>query len=162
MEAQENFSFQPINGSFTPITESPPLASKSIDHHEKEDQSDGNIDCSSEIRSNGGHRKINSCSGDSRRTNEIAIESDDEEDEKMDMLWEDFNEELMKNLSSRFGSRRLPELDDLVESEEAMEDGSSSGAMLSARMASVVVIMKVLKKLLFLHNFRRKLKARTW
>ncbi|KAA0037012.1 uncharacterized protein E5676_scaffold453G001160 [Cucumis melo var. makuwa] len=161
MEAQENFGFQPINGSSTPITESPPLASKSIDHHEKEDQSDGNIDCSSEIRSNGGHRKINSCSGDSRRTNEIAIDSDDEEDEKMDMLWEDFNEELMKNLSSRFGSRRLPELDDL-ESEEAMEDGSSSGAMLSARMASVVVIMKVLKKLLFLHNFRRKLKARTW
>ncbi|KGN63099.1 uncharacterized protein LOC105434762 [Cucumis sativus] len=161
MEAQENFSFQPINGGSTPITESPPLASESIDHHEKEDQSDGNVDCSSEIRSNGCHRKSNSCSGDSRRTNEIAINSDDEEDEKMDMLWEDFNEELLKNLSSRFGSRRLPELDDL-ESEEAMEDGSSSGAMLSARMASVVVIMKVLKKLLFLHNFRRKLKARTW
>ncbi|CAK9326115.1 unnamed protein product [Citrullus colocynthis] len=160
MEPQENFSFQPINGGSTPITESLPLYSlalKSIDHHEKEDRGYENVDRSSEKKSNGAHRKTNCCSRD-RKINEIAIDSDAEEDEKMDMLWEDFNEELLKNLSSRFGSHKLPELEDL-ESEEATEGG---GALLSARMAGVVVIMKVLKKLLFLHSFRRKLKARTW
>lgn len=152
MEPQEDFSFQPINGGSAPITES-------IDHHEKEDDGSGNIDCSSEKATNGAHRKSHSCGAESRRTNEIVIDSDDEEDEKMDLLWEDFNEELLKNLSSRFGSERLPELE-YSESEEAKEDGG--GALMSARMTSVVVIMKVLKKLLFLHSFRRKLKARTW
>lgn len=127
MEAQESFSFQPINGGSTPIHQ-----------HQKE-----------------GHAY-----GIEKISNETVIDSDYEEFEKMDMLWEDFNEELMKKLSSRFGSERLPELD-YLEPEAAKEDGGN-GAMLSARMASVVVVMKVLKKLLFLHSFRRKLKARRW
>ncbi|XP_022152473.1 uncharacterized protein LOC111020194 [Momordica charantia] len=155
MAAREGFSFPSFHGSSSPITESPPLwclssSPKSIDHHGY-----GNIDCSeAEKRSYGGHRKVNSCNLDVRRARERVIDSDEEEDEKMDVLWEDFNEELLNNLSSRFGSGRVPELE-YLKSEEPK-------ALLSARMASVVVIMKVLKKLLFLHSFRRKPKARTW
>lgn len=145
MEAPEDFSFQPINGGSTPITGSPPLwglPQKPMGRHEKED---------------GGCRNVGS--SEKRRN-----DSDEKEDEKMDVLWEDFNEELLKNLSSRYGSGRLPELE-YSESKEAKKDGGgrggSSGALLSARMAGVVVMMKVLKKILFLHSFRRKLKART-
>ncbi|KAK9270066.1 hypothetical protein L1049_025639 [Liquidambar formosana] len=86
-------------------------------------------------------------------------DSSEDEEDKMDMLWEDFNEEL---LSKRNCSR--PDSDHTLTSKgEKVELGcvkalavskTSSRAMVSARRrpAGMVVFVKVIKKLFLLHN----------
>lgn len=86
----------------------------------------------------------------------------EEEEEKMDMLWEDFNEELSRSrgrpdVSSSWSSststspRETAELGGV----KARMVSGANGALVSARRTpapGVVVLIKVLKKLFLLHH----------
>lgn len=86
----------------------------------------------------------------------------EEEEEKMDMLWEDFNEELPRSRgqhadvspswsSASTSSRETAEFRGV----EARMRSRTNGALVSARRAQppgVVVLVKVLKKLFLLHH----------
>ncbi|OAY58593.1 hypothetical protein MANES_02G191100v8 [Manihot esculenta] len=98
-----------------------------------------------------------------------AANLNDEEDkeEKMDMLWEDFNEELSikrSRSSSRFDSNhhhlhRTVNMGRVHQLQSLRSSNKTSSAMVSPRKntpatstAGFVVFMKVLKKLFLLHN----------
>ncbi|GFS38291.1 hypothetical protein Acr_00g0056650 [Actinidia rufa] len=66
---------------------------------------------------------------------------DDGEEEKMDMLWEDFNEELSKIQGPRMQFSDLP------------ETGFRCGAVVSGKKPpSVAVFVKVMKKVFLFYN----------
>ncbi|VVA37914.1 PREDICTED: AT1G71910 [Prunus dulcis] len=88
----------------------------------------------------------------------------DHGEEKMDMLWEDFNEELKSrsNTTSDYSgglSREMLHLGCVKAFKLTKTNGDHA---LSTRKPSVVAVMKVLKRLFFLHNSHHKLKKPAW
>ncbi|XWS24833.1 hypothetical protein CRYUN_Cryun27aG0018900 [Craigia yunnanensis] len=81
----------------------------------------------------------------------------EDEEEKMDLLWDDFNEELPRSRSSRSS-------EDMVElgCAQALKLSKSSAAMFSPRRPGMLVFLRVLRKLFLLHNSQRSVKHRTW
>ena len=71
----------------------------------------------------------------------------EDEEEKMDLLWEDFNEELPRSRSSS-SSGYMVEL----RSAQALKLSKNNAAMFSPRRPSMLVFMRVLRKLSLLHN----------
>ncbi|KAF5725625.1 hypothetical protein HS088_TW23G00351 [Tripterygium wilfordii] len=76
---------------------------------------------------------------------------EEDEEEKMDMLWEDFNEELLSN--RRQSDERLLDPAEMVEMGcfQALKMSQRDSALFSRR-PGLVEIIKVLKKLFLLHN----------
>ncbi|MED6132539.1 hypothetical protein PIB30_019865 [Stylosanthes scabra] len=91
---------------------------------------------------------------------------DDEEEEKMDLLWEDFNEELMYS-STTTGSSATSSSREVVEFRCATPTSSrfsNNGALVPAsknmNRPSMVVIVKVLKKIFSVNNYQKKQRRR--
>ena len=86
-----------------------------------------------------------------------VVDEDEDEEEKMDLLWEDFNEELPRRRSSRFSG-------DTVElgCSQTLKLSKNNAAMFSPRRPGMLVFMRVLRKLFLLHNSQRSVKHRTW
>ncbi|XP_057975197.1 uncharacterized protein LOC131162600 [Malania oleifera] len=140
--AADDFSFPAVADAFPRFAESPPLWRPS----------------SADERAN--ERRSFSCMEmNSKRTH---TQDQGEEEEKMDMLWEDFNDELMLRRSCEACRARCDSSD-----RDAAELGCvgplkmtkrSGAAVLPGRKPGVVVFMKALKKLFVLHHFHRPLK----
>lgn len=89
-----------------------------------------------------------------------------EDEEKMDMLWEDFNDEPRRSSDRREGKRAKARFEDSAirydSDSDAREMGdlccvqalkmSKTGSMMHHRRPGVLVILKVLKKLFLIHN----------
>ncbi|XP_021895994.1 uncharacterized protein LOC110813247 [Carica papaya] len=88
-----------------------------------------------------------------------SMVSDDEVEEKMDMLWEDFNEELKRSYSSRKESNSFPSGGDKNMKVNVIDlklsKTGAGAAMISPRKPSLLVFIKVMKKLFLLHNSQR-------
>eukprot|EP00262_Sarcandra_glabra_P001463 TRINITY_DN1157_c3_g1_i1.p1 TRINITY_DN1157_c3_g1~~TRINITY_DN1157_c3_g1_i1.p1 ORF type:complete len:170 (+),score=32.25 TRINITY_DN1157_c3_g1_i1:152-661(+) len=84
-------------------------------------------------------------------TNSVIKDNKCLEEERMDMLWEDFNDELERSKAigseSDTGSPQMAELCCV----QALKMSKSS-SMLPHRRQSLLVVLKVLKKLFLLHN----------
>ncbi|KAL5721170.1 hypothetical protein ACHQM5_013763 [Ranunculus cassubicifolius] len=74
-----------------------------------------------------------------------SVKSVADEEEKMDMLWESFNDEFQRN--SSIGRNR-----ELKSSLEIQEMRRSSSRAICTRKQSLLLVMKVLRKLFLLHN----------
>ncbi|XP_010256350.1 PREDICTED: uncharacterized protein LOC104596769 [Nelumbo nucifera] len=104
-----------------------------------------------------------------RRADAGYLSEDDEE--RMDMLWEDFNDEL-KRISSMGKTEAKSRLSKFAGSSESDSDAQgemvemycvqapkmskTSNAILSSRRSSLLVLMKVFRKMFLLHNHRPK------
>lgn len=75
-------------------------------------------------------------------------EDGDHEEQKMDMLWENFNEELSKNSSSRSNTSSRMQFGCV----RALKTSQSNSATLTTKKPGMVVILKVLKKLFLIQN----------
>ncbi|XWS21899.1 hypothetical protein CRYUN_Cryun30bG0095400 [Craigia yunnanensis] len=84
----------------------------------------------------------------SKLSNKVVAE---DEEEKMDLLWEDFNKELPRSRSSRSSG-------DMIElgRAQALKLSKSNTAMFSPRRPGMLVFMRVLRKLFLLHNSQRE------
>lgn len=98
----------------------------------------------------------------------------EESEKKMDMLWEDFNEELQRvsSLNKKKEADKSSRSDasdsesDAVKRamvelcrERALKMSKTSSDVLSPKRASMVAVLKVLKKILLLHNSTRQKKS---
>ncbi|KAL7263589.1 hypothetical protein ACSBR1_001702 [Camellia fascicularis] len=84
----------------------------------------------------------------------VKAGKDDDGEEKMDMLWEDLNEEISRTYGSKL------EYSEMSPAGKVAEFGRVQ--VFSGKKSSVVVVyMKVLKKLFSL-NSQRSIKKRTW
>ncbi|KAL4285637.1 hypothetical protein HN51_053149 [Arachis hypogaea] len=105
------------------------------------------------------------------RIQQRTLLDDDEEEEKMDLLWEDFNEELM--CSSTTGSSATSSSREVVEFRCATpassrfannNNNNNNGALVPAakniNRPSMVVIVKVLKKLFSVNNYQKQPRRR--
>ncbi|XP_043712962.1 uncharacterized protein LOC122661582 [Telopea speciosissima] len=88
-----------------------------------------------------------------------------EDEERMDMLWENFNDELLPSLDKNKEERRFQKggkLDSGLAGDKAelycvktwkmSKPSNSTTAMLSPKKPSLLTLMKVMKKLFLLHN----------
>ncbi|KAJ7973943.1 Glutamate-1-semialdehyde 2,1-aminomutase 1 [Quillaja saponaria] len=163
--ATEEFSFPAIGETNPCSIDSPPLwnlspaASPNSYHIETEkeearkyssDSKEDKEDCFAQKLNKYNQRHSFSCVENSLK----GLGGDDEED-KMDLLWEDFNEELSSTTGSATTSSR-----DMVElgCVQALTMSKTSGAGFSNRKPAGMVILKVLKKLFLLHNSHLKTK----
>ncbi|XAR62660.1 hypothetical protein NMG60_11017506 [Bertholletia excelsa] len=158
----DEFSFPAISGAHSPpyFLDSPPLwrpaataissATTSPNPKQKKDHDDR-------------QRKSFSCIEVGRRRKEDS-KIEDEEEEKMDMLWEDFNfnEQVVRRagggglgFESAMSSPGSGATD--LGCVQALRLGPKSGPDFSAKKPGVVVLVKVLKKLFWLHSSRRTL-----
>ncbi|KAF7140350.1 hypothetical protein RHSIM_Rhsim06G0096700 [Rhododendron simsii] len=87
-------------------------------------------------------------------------------EEKMDLLWEDFNEELSriqgsdcKNYEVSPGRGAANQFA-CVQGKRLLKSGG--GTVCSVKRPGVVVFMKVLKRVFLLHSSHRTVKKRTW
>ncbi|KAJ8479106.1 hypothetical protein OPV22_022833 [Ensete ventricosum] len=73
-------------------------------------------------------------------------------EDSMDMLWEDFNEELRRSFSERGREAKVPD-DGTVELRclQALSE-SKSGSLIHRRRSSLILILNVLKKLFLIHR----------
>lgn len=87
------------------------------------------------------------------------------EEEKMDSLWEDFNEELSRTQGSTYNycefspGRRAA--DHCVQGLKLSKRGGGGAVISGKRQPGVVVFMKVLKRVFLLHSSHRTVKNRT-
>ncbi|KAJ7969707.1 Glutamate-1-semialdehyde 2,1-aminomutase 1 [Quillaja saponaria] len=154
--AAEEFSFPAIGDSYPCSIDSPPLwhlspAASHNPYHCETEKNDSKgegkevgEDCFSQQLITYNQRHSLSCVENGPK----RLAEDDEED-KMDLLWEDFNEELNSTTGSATSSSR-----EMVEvgCVQTLTMSKTSGAGLSKRKPGMVVILKVLKKLFLLHN----------
>ncbi|XVF29980.1 hypothetical protein REPUB_Repub16aG0018000 [Reevesia pubescens] len=82
----------------------------------------------------------------------------EDEEEKMDLLWEDFNEELPRSRSSSSSGDHMVELG----CGQALKLSKNNAPMFSPRRTSMLVFMKALRRLFLLHNSQRSVNHRTW
>jgi hypothetical protein len=163
--ATEDFSFPIIEDNFPCTIDSPPLwhlsPTASPPNGSSAKGEDDDKDCFPIKYS---QRKSFSCveGGSGKLVINDGKEEDDEE-EKMDMLWEDFNEELSKTCSSR-SNIKSSSRDNMLGFgcvKALTTSKNNTSATLSTRKPGIVVIMKVLKKFFLLQNSHRKLQRPT-
>ncbi|GAB4861427.1 hypothetical protein Ancab_036630 [Ancistrocladus abbreviatus] len=168
--ATEDFTF-PINNASRAFLDSPPLWYASSIASPSEEQTNGH----QETRNVKTQRRSFSCvEGAVMKRSTTDGGSEEEEDnevqnsgeEKMDSLWEDFNDEVCKACD-------IPRLDGNDLGREVIEFGCvpvvanrppnrRHGAVVSSKKQRAVVLMKVLKKLLLLrHRSHHSVKKRS-
>ncbi|KAA8546326.1 hypothetical protein F0562_002935 [Nyssa sinensis] len=153
--ATEDFSFPKISQTPPCFIESPPLwraSNSTLPRHEETERGGdlkGEDDFSTTKYS---QRKSFSCIEGSMKT------ATEDEEEKMDMLWEDLNEELSKSCGSRPDSGVSPGI--VVEFGRMQKALKLSKTGISGKRSSVVVFMKVLKNLFLLHKSHGTVKKR--
>ncbi|CAN6543793.1 hypothetical protein C1H46_004344 [Malus baccata] len=152
----DDFSFPTHNFPLTPI-DSPPLwclsPAAEEDRNHGEDIMDA-VNCSYQRRKSVSHIE---------RGGRKMREKEEEETKTMDMLWEDFNEELpmsrtaaRSDYSGRFSQEILKQLGCVQSFKFSKTNSTTTTAV------GVAGIMKVIKRLFFLHNPNHKLKKPAW
>ncbi|GLU16404.1 hypothetical protein SLE2022_328390 [Rubroshorea leprosula] len=174
MAATEEFSFPAITDSYPCGIDSPPLwhlspaaspdafrdkFSKEGEERVKEEDDHERFEKEEK------HRK--SCSyveKGSKVSRRLGYTEDGEE--KMDLLWEDFNEELSRSCSSRMGSSGCSSRmgssgcsSDVVELNcvQSLKLSKTNGGMFSPKKPSIVVFFKSFRKLFLLHSSHHRL-----
>ncbi|GAA0164484.1 hypothetical protein LIER_20105 [Lithospermum erythrorhizon] len=84
--------------------------------------------------------------GRQTRLDHMGIEK--EAEEKMDLLWENFNEEISTSRT------HFIEADDKSNSTRSMKLPNANVLMLSSRRKSVAAVMSVLRKICLIHNYQ--------
>ncbi|KAL6315588.1 hypothetical protein AAG906_000894 [Vitis piasezkii] len=166
--ATEDFSFPIVSDAFPRFIDSPPLwhASSATLCHEgpttsntsgqQEDDEEGGCFASTSKPVDHPRRKSFSCVETGGRMAGGGDEIEDDEEDRMDMLWEDFNEELHNRCGPRSGSEEMVKVG-CVQGVAAPRIG---GAVVAARRAaSLLVLVKMLRKLFQLHNSHSTRKA---
>ncbi|XVE60800.1 hypothetical protein DITRI_Ditri05aG0156100 [Diplodiscus trichospermus] len=127
---------------------------RSTGEEEKEDDDGDEEDCLPHIPDK--HQERKSFSNEEKGSNLSKKVAAEDEEEKMDLLWEDFNEELPRSCSS--GSS-----EDMIElgCAQALKLSKSNAALFSPRRPGMFIFMRVLRKLFLLHNSQRSVKHRT-
>ncbi|KAK6257896.1 hypothetical protein QUC31_001355 [Theobroma cacao] len=165
MASTEEFSFPTTAALYPCGIDSPPLWRLSpaaspdvfLDRKAKECSTREEEDCFPD-RPEKKHQERKSFSyvekGSKVSSKKVAAE---DEEEKMDLLWEDFNEELPTSRSSRSSG-------DMVElgCAQALKLSKNNAAMFPPRRPGMLVFMRVLRKLFLVHNSQRSVKHRTW
>ncbi|OMO94557.1 hypothetical protein COLO4_16292 [Corchorus olitorius] len=151
--ANEDFSFPTTADLFPCGIDSPPLWRLSpaaspdvfLDRKSKQEEEE---DCFLDIVEDKDHDQDQERRSISyvERSKKVVAE---EEEEKMDLLWEDFNEELATSGSSK-------------EALKLSETNAASAMFAPRRPAGMLVFMRVLRKLFLLHTSHRSLNHRTW
>lgn len=170
--ATEDFSFPTMIGDNYPCSiDSPPLwhlspaaspnscydqeNNKEEEEEEDEEEEEEEDSFAPKPIQNTQRRSFSNVEGGKKTLND---EKEDDGEEKMDMLWEDFNEELCRtSCSSR--SNTSSSRDNMVKlgCVKAMAaTPQNPGTALSTRKPGMLVMVKVLKKLFLLQNFHRK------
>lgn len=156
----EDFSFPRINDTCAHNIDSPPLwnlspaASPNPYQGNKREEND----CFGEKLIGQAQRKSFSCVEIGRRRFGLDDDDDDQED-KMDLLWEDFNEELSSTTGSATSSSR--EVVELRCDPHLTVAKTNNGKLVPTKNKhGMVVIVKVLKKLFSINNVQGKPRKR--
>ncbi|MED6120811.1 hypothetical protein PIB30_024377 [Stylosanthes scabra] len=164
----DEFSFPRISDTHAHTIDSPPLwnlspAASPNPYQRNKGEDDGDFFGAKLIS----QVQRKSFSSVENRRQQRSFLDDDEEEEKMDLLWEDFNEELM--YSSTTGSSATSSSREVVEFRCATPTSSrfsnnNNGALVPAsknmNRPSMVVIVKVLKKIFSVNNYQKKPRRR--
>ena len=155
----DDFSFPRISDTHAHNIDSPPLwnLSPAASPNPYQRNKGGEDDCFGEKLTAQVQRKSFSCVENGRQR--IRLD-DDDDDDKMDLLWEDFNEELYSTTtgSATSSSREVVEFRCAPASTVAK---ANDGALIPTKnKPSMVVIVKVLKKLFSVNNAQRKPRRR--
>ncbi|OMO61145.1 hypothetical protein COLO4_33532 [Corchorus olitorius] len=169
----EDFSFPKITNPLPQFTFSPSLWRVSSlvypENHNMEDDDECHVENEDHDKSNHGEKPEAITSLQRKSYSFSCLENDDEDMEKMDMLWEDFNEELKRVSSLRSGSRKLEESSssksaelyyvwgsEFKVSKAGGGIGSCNGAIICRHQRrqrySMLTVMKSLKKIFSLRN----------
>ncbi|KAL2513279.1 Uncharacterized protein Adt_18879 [Abeliophyllum distichum] len=149
-EEEEDFSFPATTADSPPrFIDSPPLwRSVSVPPpHETPERLDGKEE--SKETCNNNQRKNFSRNMKIERREEEEEEDVDDEEEKMDMLWEDLNEEYSRNNSDR---------DVQTSCVKTLKLSKFNRHSLSGKKLSILLLMKILRKVFFVHNSRCSIK----
>lgn len=162
--ATEDFSFPVIVNDFPCPIDSPPLwhlspaASPNSCQEEpaatrgKGNKEEDEEDCFASETTRNIQRKSFSC---------VHGKEDDHEEEKMDMLWEDFNEELARASNARTSASSSRDRVELGCVKGLITSKNNGAGALSTKKPGMVVIVKlVLKKLFLLQSSHRRLKIK--
>ncbi|CAL0333388.1 unnamed protein product [Lupinus luteus] len=151
----EDFSFPGINDTCSHNIDSPPLwnlsPSPSPNPYQRKKEEKEN-DLFGEKLIAHGQRKSFSCIEIGRKR--IELDDGDDHEDKMDLLWEDFNEELYSTTgSSTCSSREVVEFRSCAQALIVSKNKSKTNALVSTKSgSSMVVIVKVLKKFFSINN----------
>ncbi|KAK7277331.1 hypothetical protein RIF29_18482 [Crotalaria pallida] len=160
----EDFSFPRINDTCAHNIDSPPLwnlspAASPNPYHYQENKGEEENDCFKEKVIAHGQRKSFSCIEIGRKR--IGLEDhdydydDDHHEDKMDLLWEDFNEELLSSTtgsSATSSSREVVEFRSCAPSLTVAKARNNNALVSSKNKPSMVMIVKILKKLFSINN----------
>ncbi|KAI3460648.1 hypothetical protein Pfo_017311 [Paulownia fortunei] len=159
--AEEDFSF-PATTTHPPpcFIESPPLwrpvtrlgNSGSFKDEEVEDKEKFNLCSSQEFKASNFYQRKSSCYDENY------------EDEKMDILWEDWNEEVSRTCgkTAEESDNSSPRRQVQICCVKALKLSKANGHMLSGKKASILVFISVLKKGFAMHHSRRSIKKHAW
>ncbi|CAI9755939.1 unnamed protein product [Fraxinus pennsylvanica] len=86
----------------------------------------------------------------------------DNEEEKMDMLWEDLNEKFSRKLVAD-SDMSSPDRDVQISCVKTLKWSKTNGHLFSGKKLSILLLMKILmKKVFVVHNSRSSIKNRAW
>ncbi|KAH6765198.1 hypothetical protein C2S52_014251 [Perilla frutescens var. hirtella] len=102
----------------------------------------------------GGSAKVRSCTS--------LHDEDDEEQEKMDLLWENLNDDQCGKTAQN-SDISSPRRDVQISCVKALKLSKASGRhMISGKKTSILVFIKVLKKVFLMHNSQRAIKKKPY
>ncbi|KAJ8760442.1 hypothetical protein K2173_015109 [Erythroxylum novogranatense] len=159
----QDFSFPTITDTLSSSIDSPPLwrlSPVASPCHEKSPYKEAEelkecVQTRLEIKCT--QRKSFSCGWDKLlKAGNRKEDEDDDEAEKMDMLWENFNEEMLRRSKSARGqSEQIPDVGCV---HQTLRLSKKNGTLFSPRKTGLVVFVRVMKRLLLLHNSHKPVK----
>ncbi|KAI3464404.1 hypothetical protein Pfo_021067 [Paulownia fortunei] len=162
--AEEDFSFPATTSDSPPrFIESPPLWRHSpspTSRQEKPEKFKGK-----EVED---EEKFNLWSFKEFRASSInkrnSTSHDEEEEEKMDMLWENLNDEFSRSCGKMAQNSDIssPGREVQISCAKALKLSKANGHMLSGKKPIILVFIKVLKKVFLTQNSHRTIKKRAW
>lgn len=166
--AEEDFSFPATTTDSPPrFIDSPPLwrcspspAPSPTAGHEKREKLKGKEVDDEEKFNLWSFQKFRARSIDKKNSNS----HDEDEEEKMDMLWEDLNDEFSRSCGkmAQNSDTSSPGREVQINCVKALKLSKANGHMLSGKKPSILVFIKVLKKVFLMHNSHRTIKKRSW
>ncbi|KAL2538879.1 uncharacterized protein Fot_20270 [Forsythia ovata] len=149
IEEEEDFSFPATTADSPPrFIDSPPLwhPVSVPSPHEILERQDGKEESKESCNNN---QRNNFSRGMEIERREEGEEDVEDEEEKMDMLWEDLNDEYSRNNSDR---------DVQISCVKTFKLSKSNRHLISGKKLSILLLMKILRKVFFVHNSRSSIK----
>lgn len=159
--AEEDFSFPATTtDSPPPFIESPPLwrhpPPTASTHREKPEKVKGK-----DVE----HEEKFKASSSMNMKRESSFHDDDDEEDKMDMLWEDLNDEFSRRSCGKKVQNSdisSPGREVQISCVKALKLSKANGHIFSGKKPSILVFIKVLKKVFRMQNSHRTIKKRPW